>query len=76
MFLLFSLSFLICIRQKIDQRNASCLGGTKIHDYPDLFQEGSEEDLYSDPLLITPFQNVLQKNLFDFLYRIWPLVKG
>ena len=60
----------------MDQRSTFCLGGTKIHDYPDLFQEGSEEDLYIDPLLIISFKNVMQKNLLDFLYRTWPLVKG
>lgn len=60
----------------MDQRSAFCLGHTKIHDYPDLFQGDSEEDLYIDPLLIISFKNVMQKNLLDFLYRIWPLVKG
>lgn len=57
----------------MDQRPAFCLGSIKIHDYPNLFQESSEEDLYIDVLLIISFKNVMQKNLLDFLYRIWPL---
>lgn len=65
-----SLSLFLFLLGKMDQRSAFCLGGAKIHDYPDLFQESSEEDLYIDPLLIISFKNIMQKNLLDFLYRI------
>lgn len=75
-FLSLSLSLFLLVLGKMDQRSAFCLGGTKITDYPDLFQEGSDEELYIYPLLIISFKNVMQINLLDFLYRIWPLVKG
>lgn len=49
--------------EKIYQRSAFCLRGTKIHDYPDIFQKGSEEDLYIDPLLIMSFKTLCSKPL-------------
>jgi len=65
-FLSLSLSLFLFVLGKMDQRSAFCLGGTKIHDYPDLFQKGSEEDLYIDPLLIICFKNVMQKTSCTF----------
>lgn len=47
-----------------------------MHDYPNLFWESSEEDLYIEPLLIISSKNVMQENVLDFLYRIWLLEKG
>lgn len=53
----------------MDQRSAFCLAGTKIHDYPNLFWEGSVEDLYIEPLPIISSKNDMQENDLDFLYK-------
>lgn len=58
-FLSLYLSLFLFVWGKMDQRPAFCLGSTKIHYYPNLFQESSEEDLYIDVLLIISSKNVM-----------------
>lgn len=47
-----------------------------MHDYPNIFWDGSEEDFYIEPLLIISSKNIMQEKVLDFLYRIWLLEKG